>query len=48
MEHPNIKPIVDSIGLTYELANRDEYKDLMLTHSQFIDEPINRFLYIYT
>ncbi len=48
MEHYNIKPIIDSIGLTYELANKDEYKDLAVAQSQFINEPINRFLHIYT
>jgi aromatic ring hydroxylase len=48
VEHPNIKPIIDSIGLTYELALKDEFKDLASVNSQFINEPINRFLHIYT
>ncbi len=48
VEHPNIKPIVDSIGLTYELALKDEFKELTTAQSQFINEPVNRFLHIYT
>ncbi|MEM3714724.1 MAG: 4-hydroxyphenylacetate 3-hydroxylase N-terminal domain-containing protein [Nitrososphaeria archaeon] len=48
VEHPNIKPIIDSIGLTYELALKDEFKGLANANSQFINEPINRFLHIYT
>ncbi len=48
VEHPNIKPIIDSIGLTYELALKDEFKDITVANSQFIDEPVNRFLHIYT
>ncbi len=48
VEHPNIKPIIDSIGLTYDLAFKEEYRDIMVATSQFIGEPINRFLHIYT
>ena len=48
VSHPNIKPIVDSIGLTYELALDEKYKDTTVARSQFINEPINRFLHIYT
>ncbi len=48
IEHPNIKPIIDSIGLTYDLAFKEEYRDIMVANSQFIGEPINRFLHIYT
>jgi aromatic ring hydroxylase len=46
--HPNIKPMIDSVGLTYDLSNTDEFKDLTTANSQFINEPINRFLHIYT
>ncbi len=48
VEHPNIKPMIDSIGLTYDLALKEEFKDLMVANSQFVNEPINRFLHIYT
>lgn len=48
IEHPNVKPIIDSIGLTYELAKDREFEALMVAQSQFINEPINRFLHIYT
>ncbi|WP_022670229.1 4-hydroxyphenylacetate 3-hydroxylase N-terminal domain-containing protein [Hippea alviniae] len=47
VNHPNIKPIIDSISLTYDLAHEDEFKDIVTAHSQFIDEPINRFLHVY-
>ena len=48
VNHPNIKPIVDSIGLTYNLALDEKYKETTTAKSQFIDEPINRFLHVYT
>ncbi len=47
-DHPNIKPIIDSIGLTYSLALEEQYKNITTAESQFTKEPINRFLHIYT
>lgn len=48
INHPNIKPMIDAIGLTYELALDKKYQDLTTAKSQFINEPVNRFLHIYT
>jgi len=48
VNHPNIKPIVDSIGLTYSLALDEKYKDITTAKSLFINEHVNRFLHIYT
>lgn len=46
-EHPIIKPSLNSVAMTYELANIDEYKDLMTSISKINGEKINRFNHIH-
>jgi 4-hydroxybutyryl-CoA dehydratase/vinylacetyl-CoA-Delta-isomerase len=40
--NPRLRPGIEATGATYELAQMDEYRDLMLTHSPLIDEPVSR------
>lgn len=46
-EHPLTRPHVESAALTYELAHREEYRDLLLTKSSITHETINRFTHIH-
>ncbi len=45
-EHPFLKPTLNSIALTYELAHDPEYADLMTATSHLTGEKINRFTHI--
>jgi 4-hydroxybutyryl-CoA dehydratase/vinylacetyl-CoA-Delta-isomerase len=43
VDNPRLRPGIEATGATYELAQMNEYRDLMLTHSPLIDEPVSRF-----
>ena len=43
VDNPRLRSGIESTGATYELAQMDEYRDLILAHSPLIDEPVNRF-----
>jgi len=43
VDNPRLRPGIEATGATYELAQMDEYRDLMLTYSPLIDETVNRF-----
>lgn len=43
VDNPRIRAGIEATGATYELAEAPEYRDLIVTHSKLIDEPINRF-----
>ncbi len=43
VDNPRLRAGIESTGATYELAQMDEYRDLILAHSPLIDEPVNRF-----
>ncbi len=45
--HPIIKPSINTVKKIYELAQREEYKDLMTTKSHLTGETINRFTHIH-
>jgi len=45
--HPIIKPSINTVMKIYELAQMDEYKDLMTTTSHLTGETINRFTHIH-
>jgi len=45
--HPIIKPSINTVMKIYELAQIEEYKDLMTTKSHLTDEIINRFTHIH-
>ena len=43
VDNPRLRAGIEATGATYELAEAPEYRDLILTHSKLIDEPVNRF-----
>ena len=45
--HPIIKPSINTVMKIYELAQMDEYKDLMTTTSHLTGDTINRFTHIH-
>jgi 4-hydroxybutyryl-CoA dehydratase/vinylacetyl-CoA-Delta-isomerase len=47
IEHPLIKPSINSVAVTYELANDPEYEDLMTARSSINNEKINRFNHLF-
>ncbi|MCP1111345.1 4-hydroxyphenylacetate 3-hydroxylase family protein [Ohessyouella blattaphilus] len=46
-EHPIIKPSMNSVAMTYELATKPEYEDLMTATSSLTGEKINRFTHLH-
>jgi len=47
VDHPMLRPSLNSVKVTYELAQNDEYHDLMTSRSHFVDKDINRFTNIH-
>ena len=45
--HPMVIPTINSVKVTYELAQMEEYQDLMLATSNLTGETINRFSLIH-
>jgi 4-hydroxybutyryl-CoA dehydratase/vinylacetyl-CoA-Delta-isomerase len=45
--HPIIRPSINSVAMTYELANKDGFKDLMTATSHLTGEKINRYTHIH-
>ena len=45
--HPIVKPSINTVMKIYELAQMDEYKDLMTARSHLTGEIINRFTHIH-
>ena len=43
VDYPILRPSVNSVRMTYDLAQIPEYQDLMTTISPFTGERINRF-----
>ncbi|QTA89606.1 4-hydroxyphenylacetate 3-hydroxylase N-terminal domain-containing protein [Desulfonema magnum] len=43
VDNPRIRAGIESTASTYEVAELDEFRDLVITHSPLIDEPVNRF-----
>ncbi|MCY6960721.1 4-hydroxyphenylacetate 3-hydroxylase family protein [Clostridium brassicae] len=43
VDHPTIRPSLNSVKMTYDLAQMSEYEDLMTTISNLTGEKINRF-----
>jgi 4-hydroxybutyryl-CoA dehydratase/vinylacetyl-CoA-Delta-isomerase len=46
-EHPALRPHINAAALTYELALRPEYEDLMTATSHLTGKKINRFTHIH-
>ena len=47
VDHPMIRPSMNSVAMTYELAEREEYEDLMTATSNLTGKPINRFCHLH-
>ena len=43
VDNPRLRAGIEATGATYELANMPENKDLMITISPLINEPVSRF-----
>jgi 4-hydroxybutyryl-CoA dehydratase/vinylacetyl-CoA-Delta-isomerase len=47
VDHPIIRPSLNSLAMTYELAQHEEYKDLMTATSNLTGEVVNRFCHLH-
>ena len=47
VNHPLIRPSINCIAMTYELAAQPEYEDLMLATSHLTGKKVNRFTHIH-
>ena len=43
VDNPRLRAGIEATGATYELAEMEEYRDLLVTQSPLINEPVNRF-----
>jgi 4-hydroxybutyryl-CoA dehydratase/vinylacetyl-CoA-Delta-isomerase len=43
VDNPRLRAGIEATAATYELASMPEYRDLMVTRSPLINEPVNRF-----
>jgi len=47
VDHPIIRPSMNSVKMTYELAQNPEYKDLMTAASHLTNQTVNRFCHLH-
>jgi 4-hydroxybutyryl-CoA dehydratase/vinylacetyl-CoA-Delta-isomerase len=47
VDHPIIKPSMNSVGMTYEMAHHPEYEDLMTATSNLTGKKVNRFAHLH-
>ena len=47
VDHPIIRPSINCLAMTYELAQQDEYKDLMTATSNLTGHTVNRFTHLH-
>lgn len=47
VDHPMIRPSMNSVAMTYELAEKEEYKSLMTVKSNLTGKIINRFCHLH-
>ncbi len=43
VDNPRLRAGIEATGATYEVAELDEYRDMVVTQSSLINEPVNRF-----
>ena len=43
VDNPRLRAGIEATGATYQLAEMEEYRDLFVTQSPLINEPVNRF-----
>ncbi|WP_129596009.1 4-hydroxyphenylacetate 3-hydroxylase family protein [Anaerophilus nitritogenes] len=47
VDHPIIRPSINSVAMTYELAQHPEYKELMTATSNLTGKKVNRFTHLH-
>lgn len=47
VDHPMIRPSMNSVAMTYELAEKPEYKELMTATSNLTGKTVNRFCHLH-
>ncbi len=47
VDHPIIRPSINSVAMTYDLAHDPEYKDVMTAKSNLIGKIVNRFSHLH-
>ena len=47
VDHPLIRPSINSVAMTYDLAQEKEYEDLMTTTSNLTGKKVNRFCHLH-
>ena len=47
VDHPIIRPSINSVAMTYELAHDPQYEDLMTAKSNLTGEKVNRFSHLH-
>ncbi|MCY6960662.1 4-hydroxyphenylacetate 3-hydroxylase family protein [Clostridium brassicae] len=47
VDHPTIRPSLNSVKMTYDLAQMPEYEDLMTATSSLTGEKVNRFTHLH-
>ncbi len=47
VDHPMIRPSINSVAMTYELAQEPEYADLMTATSNLTGKTVNRFCHLH-
>ena len=47
VDHPMIRPSINCVAMTYDLAQDPQYEDLMTAKSHLTGEKINRFAHIH-
>lgn len=47
VDHPMIRPSINCVAMTYELAHDPQYQDLMTAESELIGERVNRFQHLH-
>lgn len=47
VDHPIIRPSINSVAMTYDLAHEKEYEDLMTATSNLTGKKINRFCHLH-
>ncbi len=47
VDHPMIRPSMNSVAMTYKLAEKEEYKDVMTATSNLTGKTINRFCHLH-
>jgi len=47
VDHPMIRPSIDCLAMTYELAQDPQYADLMTAKSNLTGKTVNRFSHLH-